>query len=1273
MKYFKKIKPDFFLIFLILIAVFLCYKNYTPNTFLSGWDTLHPEFDLNLYWQRITSVWQEHQGLGAPPSQAHVAEIPRMIFLFLSSLIFPLNFIRYSYFFLMIILGPVGVYLFLKESLKEDCLLRRQSSQNSQSINKIASFLGALFYLLNLGTMQHFIVPLEMFATKFGFLGFLYLFALKFLNEGKRKNLIIFCILTVLASPMAHTATLWYVYFAGLILFLVTYSLLTKNTSEVLPKKSLPFTSEVKNITIFKKSLLLITLTLLLNLYWILPNLYYAINYNHQVINSKIHRLGTEELYYHNQKYGTISDLLLFKNFLFDWYVTNNSGQNQPLLAFWSQHLKNPNILIIGYFLSSLSLIGVIFALHKKNAVLLSFIPLVLFSSFFLLSDTPGVSIIFNWLRSTTPLLKEVFRFPFTKFSIYLIFCFSLFFAYFHKVLLNKLATESGQLINFLAFLYLYFFLFILVIYTLPAFQGNFISSIVRVKIPSEYFSLFNWSNKQDHGRILLLSIHDPYGWAIYNWNQSTRQAYQGAGFTWFGLRQPSLNSEFNRWYPYNEQAYREFFYAVYSKNSALLEKLLAKYNIKYILLDENVIIPGDEAQAKKLFYPEIKELLAQLGGVLRQIKKFGEKISLFEYLPNKEKKPVEILTDYKIVEPNYRWNYVDEAYKRNKDYINVALSNGRTKEQHTENVLIYPARNVLTEQEKINPKILSIAKDGYQVTFEKSELLENGEIKIPSLASTESEFYSEIYAKKNAENITIELKYLLPYVASEKVYTQEFVLKNEKQRMFSINDKIFTLPYPLSEIATFLGEEILYTREENVLSFYEANKTEILPTHLPLNLSPSLCSPAQENQIFGAETTAHGFKIYGQKAKICLEIPLKELINIENEGALRLSYDYQTEENGKTQICLFNKDRNKCVESFLPIGQEKSNSLYLKFSFDTTNSNTIKELLIKNIVFNFYKKMGGQLFFAQIPQFELTTEEFKLEGRFPEEKTNIRPENIGQEKKDCGFEKAKFIDKQFITTDEGIVLEYKAIDGSICDTFSFANLSQNSGYLLGIESQNVNGLPIKICLENDTTKNCDLEERLSKNKDLQTDYFIIPPYFNGFGYNLLLNNYSIGDVLSTNRIKTIQIIPFPYNFFQSVRWESNKQENVSINRLIDTKIKQFSPWLYLAEIKEPIPPSSVLVLNQAYEKNWRAWLNGRELKDHVLVNNWANAWLIRVQGSKFKVQGGSNMEQLNNRTIQQFNNLTIIIIFLPQFLEFLGFGLLALPLLWVCLRYKNI
>ncbi len=160
---------------LLFVVVIISTQNYIPGTYLSGWDTLHPEFDFPEYFKRIFSVWQEHQGLGAAPAQAQAAEIPRLIIYYLSSLVLPTSFLRYGYFFLTLIVGVLGVYYFIKE------LIKHQESALTNLQKDVVAFLSALFYLLNLATLQTYVLPLEMFATHFATLGWIFLFSTKYI------------------------------------------------------------------------------------------------------------------------------------------------------------------------------------------------------------------------------------------------------------------------------------------------------------------------------------------------------------------------------------------------------------------------------------------------------------------------------------------------------------------------------------------------------------------------------------------------------------------------------------------------------------------------------------------------------------------------------------------------------------------------------------------------------------------------------------------------------------------------------------------------------------------------------------------------------------------------------------------------------------------------------------------------------------------------------------------------------------------------------------
>ena len=279
----KKVLP----ICVVGISVILCFCNWRAATWLSGWDTLHPEFNFPLYLKRIFfGAWQEHQGLGALAVQAHASDLPRMLIYFPLSLILPVPFLRFAYFFLTLAIGSLGMFYFLKHLLSDK--------------KGIAGFVGSLFYLLNLGTLQIYYFPLEMFATLFATLPWLFLFVSKYLSGGRKKDLVMFLFFTLFSTPMAHTATLFYAYFGMLFLF-------------ILFQKS------------WKRGWFILFLTLAINSFWLLPNLYFVINNGQIVQNSKISTQFSETAFLTGKQFGNLKDTLLFKNYLFDWGKYDNS------------------------------------------------------------------------------------------------------------------------------------------------------------------------------------------------------------------------------------------------------------------------------------------------------------------------------------------------------------------------------------------------------------------------------------------------------------------------------------------------------------------------------------------------------------------------------------------------------------------------------------------------------------------------------------------------------------------------------------------------------------------------------------------------------------------------------------------------------------------------------------------------------------------------------------------------------------------------------------
>lgn len=627
----KKIKNFILISVLLLFSIIICYQNYNSGTYLSGWDTLHSEFDFGIAFSRAFSpAYQDHQGLGAVSSQSHIGDLPRIIFLYVLSFIFSENFLRYSYVFLMLIIGPLGVYFFLKDLFTKDFFDDEDDSM------LFPSFVGALFYLTNLSVVQHFNIPLEMFLTLFGFLGFIFLGTAKLVREFNKKNLLNLVLVSFLISPASHTATLFYMFILVLGVYL-SVNLIFSDEKKIQAKNSII-------------SLFIIIGT---NLFWILPNIYFILTRGIEVSNSKIHSLFSDQAYLSNLSFGNLSDLSLLKNYLFIWQVWDGA-RFVPLLDSWIGNL-DAGIVLFGYVLFILAVFGIGLTLVKKEKKLYSFVLIFFLSSIFISSSNSFVGGFVDFLRENIPFLKEALRFPFNKFSTLFSFSISVFLAYFTLVLFSFVKRDSLKITSVV------FFVLLSSVYFLPAFRGELINPLMRINFKNDYFEVFNYfKNQQEYGRVADLPIHSVYGWSYYSFG------YQGAGFLWFGIDKPLLNREFDRWNVKNEDYFNEMTFAIYNNNPKKIEQVLNKYQIRWLLIDKNIIIPNEKIEI--LNFDATQKTLAELPN-LKLDKKIGENIYIYKYSPQEDFVKTKILENVNYISNEFYRESEDLPYEKLGNY----------------------------------------------------------------------------------------------------------------------------------------------------------------------------------------------------------------------------------------------------------------------------------------------------------------------------------------------------------------------------------------------------------------------------------------------------------------------------------------------------------------------------------------------------------------------------------------------------------------------------
>lgn len=549
---------------LVLLWGVICLKTYASGTYLLGWDNLAPELGFGINIPRaLSTAWQEYQGVGLLGGMGHAADLTRQIILWAASFVVPTSVLRWGWTLLMLLIGSLGVYelgiLFFSSGL--------------------VAIVGAIFYLLNPVTVQVFNVPFETFTSFYGFVPWMTWGALIYLREGKRVDLIKLLGILLLGMSAFVVQTLFVVFVIMLGIMSLDYMIRYRDINRV-----------------FK----LWGVVVGANLFWLLPVLWFGITSSSVNVNAKMNLLATEEVELMNVAYGSLTETAKLNG----WWLQNTDvgeeGQMILLMNNWTEWLGNKAVGTLGLVVFALTVIGLLamFRKDQKRILKWSWILLLLFILIMLARRVDIFLKIYDYISQSIPLFGQMFRASYSKWSIPLILVMSVGVMSFIGMF-NKRLKIIGWLIGVV--------ILGMTTYTvLPAFKIGIVGERMKVNLPSEYLNLFNYFRIAEMSRIAKLPANSIWGWNYNGWG------YRGSGFLWYGIEQPILDRAFDVWSPYNEGFYNEFSTTLYGGASDRVQQVLAKYDVRYVLLDESVIAPGQDKEILRI--EETKRIAEELG-----------------------------------------------------------------------------------------------------------------------------------------------------------------------------------------------------------------------------------------------------------------------------------------------------------------------------------------------------------------------------------------------------------------------------------------------------------------------------------------------------------------------------------------------------------------------------------------------------------------------------------------------------------------------------------
>ncbi|PIR43268.1 hypothetical protein COV24_03695, partial [candidate division WWE3 bacterium CG10_big_fil_rev_8_21_14_0_10_32_10] len=1060
--FFKKIFKYKYFLFLLILVFILATVNHVSNTWLLGWDSLSDEFNFKInFIRQFAGIWNEYQGLGTAGGHAHASDFPRFIYLFVSSLFFPRQFLRYSYFFVTLFVGSLGMFKLASFLFKNTSKKVIKVFGRSYKSNELLGLLSSLFYIFNLGTLQIFYVPFEMFNTQFMVLPWIFYYALIFLKRQNKRSIFLFSLFVLLGTPQAYAPVLFYVLFGSLGLFLFVYWLLSGDYKKI----------------VFKRSVVLVLTLLLINLFWILPNVYYIKNYSASVSNARINSLFSTDAFLQSSKWGTLIDFPILRGFLFGWQSYKSDGSINYLMPQWRSYMAKTPVLMLGLFYFFTILLGAFYSIYKKNKFFISILPVFFISLFMVIGYNTPLKFVWDMLRDFGTLLKEGLRFPWTKFSVLLQFVYSLYFSYgvyfWYKLILRYKKYSKLFLVLFVTFSVSLF------IYMFPFFKGDLVSKEMQISLDPNYNLVYKFfENENSNTRIAYLPAPSLFGWSYYNWSE---KSYQGAGFVWFGLAQSFLTRDFDRWHPANEQFYNEFQYAIYSENADLLLYLINKYQLDYLLLDKNVITPG---APRATFYEQTENLLAKVPDLVLD-KRFGNiyiyniqnttyNIQSYVYTPESFI-PTNVNYGFSNVDPFFYFN--DGEFK---DYIKVEDTS-------------LDSNPIFSDDTKLaNLLQNNIYKISLGDTKKSNELL------IPNLTKKEP-----VPTRLWFENNSINAEFLYPKILAgdsaiySPYYTQKFAL-NSKLGLNNINANVL-IEGNLVNLSNLKQDTFLFPTSRAVLFSKNANNF--------VDLS---------NKIYSAEAFDCGGgsgsfgKIIGESGKsvsliakdksVCMDFNYN-FINAE-PVVYKVKFSYKSNTNSKPLYCLNYVDGKHCLNQKYknsPSAQSsyktyedyvyvsKPGEVYLSLILENYSQN--EELVdFKDIQITQYKadnyislapnenayniKTIIELdkysnYFVQLPSYGLFNRNY-VSG---DVSYNSLPKN-------CDNFNQKFYDR--VLNDN--YYSYTATDAISCDSINTSNVNSTTSWLFTFENEYISGKGLDICIAGTNLDKCLIQDRLSSS-----------------------------------------------------------------------------------------------------------------------------------------------------------------------------------------------
>ncbi|KUK76195.1 MAG: transmembrane(s)protein, partial [candidate division WS6 bacterium 34_10] len=540
------------LLLLLLTISILSFK--TGYSYLSN-DNYSPDLNPILTIKRSlqSPAWRGYRVLGFA-SESEQADIFRSILYYILDIFLPTWSLSQIFALLSFFVGSWFTALLTSNLVKKSKISR---------YSELAFLLSGVFYVSTLWTVWVYYQNMFPYITQFGFLPLLLWSIFEVVREFNWKNILVLFISSILFTSTFVIATLFVVDILVIIFLTILFAIL--------------FSKSKKEIV--KKSIFTILIFISTQLFWILPFVHYTANVSGDIVDSYVNRSITSSVIdLESQEQNALNSAKLFTR-----TILEEDDNGEYIFDRADEYASYDFFNVVGMIPAFLTVILLIFSIVKKKWIY-TVLSIVTFLTWFIIKNVnPPLGSIFVFLQNNIPLFKQVFRWASSKTgNIYLLLlsiCAPIGFIYlldflglFLKKPMKIVLYSISTLVIFLLTLF----------YAQYLFTGDLFPKRALIQIPNEYFQVKQYieENRQEEERILYLPPANNNYFRTYDWG------FWGSNFISYIIPNPIMDLSSAIGSKYGEKAMLDIQQAFRAKDEEKLNKIIAKYEIEYILVD---------------------------------------------------------------------------------------------------------------------------------------------------------------------------------------------------------------------------------------------------------------------------------------------------------------------------------------------------------------------------------------------------------------------------------------------------------------------------------------------------------------------------------------------------------------------------------------------------------------------------------------------------------------------------------------------------------------